>query len=219
MCTDAIMWRELCVLPWIVLCSGCAGESLPPRTSTVISAADSLAWKQKVVSFLEEQSRPQLTLVLIGASWCGASTAKGFPDSLEVLKASLAGRAQARGLAFGTLGIAMDRNRQEGLRFLDKMGRFDQYVLGGNWLNEGLVRFVWRDSPGQPEVPQVVLVLRTRQFSMAGISLGQDSIVGRYTGTEDIMSLPGVMASGGGPLAPDTVQHSREKRGNGADEN
>ncbi|MBY0493041.1 MAG: hypothetical protein K2Y23_02385 [Cyanobacteria bacterium] len=62
------------------------------------------------------------------------------------------------------VAVDMDQDLDAGLRFLSELGggspgnAFDQIVLGGLWLNEQLVRFIWRENVTEALTPQIVLV-------------------------------------------------------------
>jgi hypothetical protein len=103
---------------------------------------------------------PELVLVFIGSSTCGPSNQRELPGQVEQLKLALQRRARTSGRSFTTLGIARDWDTDAGIRHLNRFGRFDEVIAGRNWLNTGLLRYVWEDIPGQAATPQLLVLER-----------------------------------------------------------
>ena len=55
-----------------------------------------------------------------------------------------------------------------------------------NWLNEGAIRYVWRDMPAEPVVPQILVIERDVQKGDDAISVGGERLVKRLQGTAEI---------------------------------
>lgn len=95
----------------------------------------------------------QLTFVLIAPT--------GKPDTAflgAVRRGRDAMRAYAsnNGYYFSTIGISDDWSVPRGLALLDRFGAFDEVVVGRNWFNLGIDRFI--SSLGAvPGVPQLVI--------------------------------------------------------------
>jgi hypothetical protein len=77
------------------------------------------------------------------------------------MKTLLAAQAKQRGAAFSVVGVSTDWGVKEGAAFLEPNGPFDQIVVGGNWTNLGVERYVWSDSTRRPAMPQVLVFERT----------------------------------------------------------
>lgn len=113
-----------------------------------------------------------------------------FPDSLRA----------ANGSAFtdvSVIGVSIDKDVDAGLRFLrDIEGSrhvFDEISVGRSWLNEQVVRLVWREGMATANLPQIVLV--ERQVDMAPyprhIGTERDSVLLNLTGSKEIAAWVG----------------------------
>ena len=97
----------------------------------------------------------------------------------------------------GVVGVAIDEEPEAGLDFLSEIGgggvrhAFDQIAIGGSWLNEHLVRFVWREAVAEAATPQVIVVERlvdTRSYlSDYTIRTEEDRVVATASGSSPIL--------------------------------
>jgi hypothetical protein len=131
------------------------------------------------------ESGDEIVLVFIGASFCNAHNVPGFPDVVESAKLRVREHAQARGMRFRAVGVALDWRAADGLAFLARFGEFDEVASGGNWINDGATKYIWRDIPGDADVPQL-LVLRRSVHRGEVIRVGEDKVVKRILGAGDI---------------------------------
>lgn len=129
----------------------------------------------------------EVVLVFIGASFCGAHRKPGFPDAVENVKVALVERAKAQDSRFRVMGIALDWDPAEGYAFLGRFGNFDQMAIGDNWLNESAVKYIWRDMPGRPAVPQI-LVIEREVVAGAAINVRGEKLLKRVAGSDAIMA-------------------------------
>jgi hypothetical protein len=130
-------------------------------------------------------SGDEIVLVFIGASFCNAHNVPGFPDVVESAKLRLQRHAQQGGMQFRAIGVALDWRAADGLAFLARFGEFDEVASGGNWTSDGATKYIWRDIPGDANVPQL-LVLRRSVHKGEAIRVGEDQVVKRLLGTGDI---------------------------------
>jgi hypothetical protein len=56
---------------------------------------------------------------------------------------------------------------------------------GGNWTSDAATKYIWRDIPGDADVPQMLVLRRTVQTDQA-IRIGEDQFVKRLRGVNDI---------------------------------
>ncbi len=131
------------------------------------------------------ESGEEIVLVFIGASFCNAQNTPGFPAAVETAKLRLQEHARAGGMRFRAVGIALDWRTADGLAFLERFGEFDEVASGSNWISDGATKYIWRDIPGDADVPQM-LVLRRRVETGQAIRLSEDRVVKRIRGTADI---------------------------------
>ena len=124
----------------------------------------SVAWKnQSGFSYqpsLVANDGAELTLIYIGSSGCAFSNEEGLPQRIDRIKVLLQDKAAARGRAFVTIGIANDWSVKNGLSHLSKFGEFDEVMTGRSWANEGIMKYVWDGSYGEPATPQIIVIDR-----------------------------------------------------------
>lgn len=135
-------------------------------------------------SYTVEQG-PEVVLVFIGASFCGAHKRPGFAETVERAKVGLARRTVAQGKQFSAVGISLDWKPTEALAFLERFGSFDQVSLGRNWTNDSALRYIWKDLPGEPVVPQILVIERYVQTAPA-IDIRDERVVKRIAGADQI---------------------------------
>jgi len=94
------------------------------------------------------------------------------------------------------VAVDLDKDLNAGFEFLSKMGdvnverAFDQIIVGGSWLNEQMVRLVWREGISEAASPQILLIERpinTEAYvSSATISVESDRLIAQLSGNEII---------------------------------
>lgn len=143
------------------------------------------------------KSGHQIVAVVLAASWCVGSQGAGFQRNVAEMQDSLGKKAVRDGESLSMLGVALDWSIPDGVAYLGHLGRFDQIMVGGNWLNEGALRYIWRDSAGVPVLPQVVLLdrwigianvitARARDTSTQALSIDSERVVARMLGPKAI---------------------------------
>ena len=128
----------------------------------------------------------ELMMVLVGASFCGAQRQPGFPQQVEDAKLSLQRQAAASGRQFSALAVSLDWKTADALAFLEHFGEWDQMSIGRNWLNEGAIRYVWREMPAEPVVPQILVIERDVEMGDQAITVRGERLVKRLQGTAAI---------------------------------
>jgi hypothetical protein len=135
-----------------------------------------------------------LIAFVITASDCGWSQRPSMMEAMGSLRSKLRTKHGANYAQVSVIGVALDEDLDAGLRFLSQLGKgkpggaFDQVVVGGSWLNEQIVRFVWRDSVAEAASPQVIVIERpvnTESYlSTFTIGIKNDRVVTNRTGRE-----------------------------------
>jgi hypothetical protein len=149
--------------------------------------------RQTYIPDYEFRPGEEVVLVFIGASFCGAQREPGFPAVVERAKLGVARQARERGQQFRAHAVSLDWKPDEAMDFLRHFGAFDEISVGSNWLNDGAVRYIWRDLPGQPAVPQIIILKRHIETDGA-VSVRDEHVVRRFAGTEQITAW---MSAGG----------------------
>jgi hypothetical protein len=128
---------------------------------------------------------PEVQLVLVGATFCHGADSPEFQAAVVKLKENAARIIGQRGYAYSTVGVAIDWTPAEGLEFLSRFGSFDQVLAGRNWVNEGAVKYIWRDLPGSPSVPTLLIVQRDVKLGNR-IEIGAEHVLVRIEGADSI---------------------------------
>lgn len=128
----------------------------------------------------------EIVLVLVGAAFCGAQREPGFPQAVEDAKLRVREQAKARGAQFRAVAVSLDWRTDEAMSFLDSFGTFDEVTVGSNWLNEGAQRYIWRDLPGLPAVPQLLVIEREIEIEPR-VQVRSERVVKRIAGAAPAM--------------------------------
>jgi hypothetical protein len=129
----------------------------------------------------------EMLVIFIGGSFCGGSAQPGLREAVATVNREMAATARAAGRRFVSVGVAMDWSVEDGVRFLHEFGKFDELVVGRNWLNSAVVRYVWRDVPGSATLPQIVVVMRHVTVAPTTIAVGDERLLVRKLGADEII--------------------------------
>lgn len=135
------------------------------------------------------RSGNELVLVLVGSSTCGASKEPLLPAALSSVGRYYEDSTRAHGETLVSVGVALDWDLNAGLNFLNAIGSFDEISIGRNWLNSQAVSYFWRDHPGEPALPQLMLVRRQVDVSNQVIGVSRDTVIKRWVGVPAILRL------------------------------
>lgn len=142
------------------------------------------------------RSGSELIAVYLVSSHCAASKDSRFPPAVARINNSLAAITAAKGMTFTRRGVALDGQPADGLRFLTRVGTFDEFDVGRNWLNSQAIQYVWRDFKGPSSLPQIILLERHADVSRSKISVSPERVLLRKVGTSQIEA----WANAGAPL-------------------
>ena len=112
-----------------------------------------------VPKYRKEYSR-ELQLIYIGSSRCAFSNNKEMYDAVDGIKSLLSEKADSLSIGFTSIGIASDWDPDQGIDHLNKFGYFDEIIVGNNWSNTGVVRYLG-EMNGELSTPQILVTLRT----------------------------------------------------------
>ncbi len=124
----------------------------------------------------------QLVAVLIGASTCGACRTERFRAAF----AAAQGRLVSKDSTVFLVGVALDFDTKAGVKLLTKLAAFDELIVGGNWANHAANKYIWDQFPGMPTIPQMVVLERTVEYSDRGVVVGDEEVLVRLLGTDEI---------------------------------
>lgn len=147
------------------------------------------------------QSGRYLLAFVFVSSECGFSTLPQTRRALRALPDSLREAHGAEFTSVSVIGVTIDKDVDTGLRFLREIERsgqvFDEISVGRSWLNEHVLRFVWREGMATANLPQVVLVERHVDVTRypRHIATERDSVLLNLTGSKAISEWVGKGAS------------------------
>lgn len=138
-----------------------------------------------------------LIAFVITASDCGWSAQAATMEAVGKIRASLRSAHGSSYAQVTVVGVALDENLDAGLQFLSDIGKgtvrgaYDQVVVGGSWLNEQVVRFVWREHISEAASPQVIVIERpvSTEFYLVSSTIGvqNDRLLTNPSGSAQIV--------------------------------
>ena len=138
-----------------------------------------------------------LIAFVITASDCGWSKLPATMQAVGSLRAKLRSTYGGSYALVSVVGVVLDKDVQAGLRFVSTLGEgspdgaFDQLIVGGSWLNEQVVRLVWRERMAQAASPQVLVIERPvntdSYLSASRIGVQNDRVLVNPIGSAEIV--------------------------------
>lgn len=117
--------------------------------------------------------------------------------AIQALKPSLGAAHGSSYAAISVVAVDLDNDLEAGIQFLREVAggkidkAFDQVSIGGSWLNEQIVRLVWKSHALQPASPQLLLVERRvdadAYVASSSLSVADDTIVANLVGEVQIV--------------------------------
>jgi hypothetical protein len=116
---------------------------------------------------------------------------------VRAIKNKLAAKAKAANTGFAAIGVSLDWSPEAGADYLLRgksifgthdFGAWDEIHAGRNWMNELVIRYIWRDYPGTPGISQLVVVERTVVQGQRGLAVGADKLLYRALGPEAMIA-------------------------------
>lgn len=158
---------------------------------TLTSVALALVHRNVSIVPAEPRPRPagdELVLILVGSPTCPAASDPHFPERFERIVAGLRERAEEEDVGLVTIGIGTGASPERSIEFLNSVGQFDEMMVGRGWLNSGALRYLWRDLPGKPSIPQVIVTRRRLDMGPFGASVvaGAETLLARKVGLPEI---------------------------------
>lgn len=185
--TRAVLW----IAPVAILVGALAmrmrGKAEQPRND-MLTAFDSNSSQQRGNADRSNlRAGDQVVVVFIGATFCHGADAPEFAKSVEKMKQLVRQQADSAGEASTVIGVALDWQPDDGIKWLRRFGSFDEVAAGGNWLNAGAIKYIFRDLPGEPGIPQVAIIRRHVEVGTRQIAISPEHLVSRKIGADEIM--------------------------------
>jgi hypothetical protein len=141
---------------------------------------------QRYIPSTSNPSGEEVVAVFVTQATCIGSKQPHMPNTIERMKVGLARQAAQRHEGLSVVGVSLDWAAQEGVDHLAKFGAFDEIIVGRNWYGTGATRFIWRDLPGQPSTPQILLLRHSITTTPRGIVISKESEIRRIIGADEI---------------------------------
>lgn len=155
-----------------------ASRSLPTNAGEAVN--------ETRAPFMGQDSVKELQLVFIASGGCRACADPLLPALVREAEEHFKGVADSVGVALATVGIGVDASPAVGLEQLNRFGSFDEVTVGRRWDNLGVFEYIWETHPGQPAVPQLLLLTRTVRGTSSRPMLSTSSLVRRVVGLNEL---------------------------------
>ena len=144
----------------------------------------------------------EIVAIYIGSTTCGPCMFPEVKAAVRKMKILVADQAKQQGAAFAAVVAANDWEVAKATAFVEPLGEFDQVVLGGNWTNLAIERYVWLDPEGVPAMPQILILERTITTGTR-MSFSEPKVLRRITGGTEIPA----WVERGAPISAPDAQH------------
>ena len=119
-----------------------------------------------------------------------APTGLPSPEYVDAVKAARTAYKRASteaGCLFSTVGISQHWYPDEGLKVLGRFGPFDEVIVGRNWFNSGVQRYV-TDLGSVARIPQIVAVVERIEVGETWWKSTGPKEIGRYFGKSGLVA-------------------------------
>lgn len=134
----------------------------------------------------------QVILVLLGTERLLQRQTNEVMSAFREFRAAVRKSAAANSMSLVTVGAAIDHAPDQGLRWLGKIGGFDEVSAGQSWTGSGAREFVWADSNPQASLPQVMVLIRNFRVTAERVETHNSSPILRLRGKEAILNAKSV---------------------------
>ena len=136
---------------------------------------------------LQLPAGPQVVVVYIGTTYCGASRDAELKAAIRRMKPLIARQADSLHVALSITGVALDWPADSGVAYLKSLGAWDEMIVGNNWVNLGAEHFIWRETNVRANIPQVVIYHRDVRPGKEGITFGPSRRAVRIIGVQPVI--------------------------------
>lgn len=97
--------------------------------------------------------RERVVVLLVSAA-CGASQSPGLPDTWKRIVAQQGEVADRDGRRLRVIGAAVNNGAAAGMGLLERLGGFDEVLVGIGWVNSGTMLYMFGELRGPAVLPQ-----------------------------------------------------------------
>ncbi len=87
--------------------------------------------------------------------------------------------AQAQGLGYSSIGLALDYDTSEGLELLSGIGKWDEISVGRSWYGSGAQHLIW-ETDIEPFFPQLVVARRSIRVETEHVAFSELAVLQRF---------------------------------------
>ena len=127
----------------------------------------------------------ELLFVVVASSFCVGARDPHFPDVIGSARKLVESEARRRGFGFGAIAVDVDWSVTDGLAFVNKLGAFDEVVVGRNWLNSGIEHFI-NPALAPLSVPQILVIKRHIDVAASAVAISDAVLIARAAGSDGI---------------------------------
>lgn len=133
----------------------------------------------------------QVVFVYLGSPACVWSNRPETYRAIRTAIRAVAARADSAKVGYTTIGASVAWGAQRGVEHLAEIAEFDEISAGSSWLNSLGIKYFWRDVPGAPATPQVLVLLREIKAPLADqggglLEVSDEQLLARKVGLPEI---------------------------------
>lgn len=110
---------------------------------------------------------------------------KAYVEAVRVAKTAMRALAAESRYYYSTIGVSDEWVVQSGLQILSEFGAFDEVIVGRNWFNTGVQKYI-TTMMARPVVPQVVITVQDIDINVRPSKYGEVREVARFVGSNSL---------------------------------
>ena len=127
----------------------------------------------------------EIVLVFIGSPNCSWSTKDSLKTALRASISDLHSYTIKNNYSYDVIGVSANWDVSSGTDYLTNITKFDEIIVGNNWLNSAGIKYFWGELAGKPSLPQVIVYKRSiRDFESRNMRIENEELLARKIGHE-----------------------------------
>lgn len=128
----------------------------------------------------------EINLIYVGSSNCIFSKGNELIYAIDHIKFKLDSIAASNEIGFSSIGVAMDRNAQIGIKHLKEFGYFNEFISGNFWSNTGSIYYLEKFDQ-ELSTPQIILTKKIYSESLKNNIIEEEHLL-TITGKDRIVN-------------------------------
>lgn len=135
----------------------------------------------KDVSYISNQERNVFktdsanVLVYLTSPSCGYCNNESHINDIIKAKDIMRKRSSEDSINVATISVVISRSIDNAIDHISKFGSFDEISCGRIWYNSALDTYLWNKFPGEPIVPQLIIIRAS--YDSTGDAISKDRII------------------------------------------